>query len=72
MTQRISPYRRPMWPGTSIVHLDLACKEDELSALRKHAEQCGADLASHQPDGRWIVMLDPAGHPFCLTPFVAS
>ena len=22
-----------------------------------------------QPDPHWRVLLDPAGHPFCLTPF---
>ncbi|MCJ1712686.1 VOC family protein [Microbacterium sp. M1A1_1b] len=69
VAQRVSPYRRPVWPGTSIVHLDLTCERDALGALREHAEACGAVVAPDQPDTRWVVMLDPAGHPFCLTPF---
>jgi hypothetical protein len=69
VAQRVSPYSRPTWPGTSIVHLDLTCEPAELPAFRRHAEQCGAVMAPYQPDGRWVVMLDPAGHPFCLTPF---
>jgi hypothetical protein len=27
----------------------------------------GARVSEFQPDPRWRVMLDPAGHPFCLT-----
>jgi len=69
IAQRVSPYIRPIWPGSSIVHLDLTCESADLPAFRTHAEQCGAELAAYQPDERWVVMLDPAGHPFCLTPF---
>lgn len=25
-----------------------------------------------QRDARWVVLLDPAGHPFCLTPVVTA
>jgi hypothetical protein len=33
------------------------------------AESLGARVAEHQPQaGRVTVMLDPAGHPFCLFP----
>jgi len=69
IAQRVSPYSRPTWPGASIVHLDLTCEPGDLPAFRRHAEECGAVVAPHQPDSRWVVMLDPAGHPFCLTPF---
>jgi catechol-2,3-dioxygenase len=68
VAQRVSPYARPTWPGTSIVHLDLTCEPADLPAFQEHAEQCGAEVAPHQPDERWVVLLDPAGHPFCLTP----
>ncbi|WP_307831855.1 VOC family protein [Prauserella cavernicola] len=27
----------------------------------------GATRAEHQSDPRWRVLLDPAGHPFCIT-----
>ncbi|MGO4957953.1 VOC family protein [Luteococcus sp. Sow4_B9] len=33
----------------------------------------GATLAEPQPEGsegKWIVLLDPAGHPFCLAIWV--
>jgi len=68
VAQRVSPYTRPTWPGASIVHLDLTCQPEDLPAFRARAEECGAVAASFQPDERWVVMLDPAGHPFCLTP----
>ncbi|RZI55165.1 MAG: VOC family protein, partial [Zymomonas sp.] len=32
-----------------------------------HAVECGATEAEEQPDPRWRVLLDPAGHPFCIT-----
>ncbi|MBO0983541.1 VOC family protein [Rathayibacter sp. SD072] len=72
VAQRVSPYRRPQWPGTSIVHLDLTCEPEDLAAFRAHAEECGAVPARDQPDARWVVMLDPAGHPICLTPLIAD
>jgi len=66
VAQRIEGYRPPDWPGTSIVHLDLTA--DDLDAAAQRAVALGATLPE-QPDKRWRVMLDPAGHPFCLTPF---
>lgn len=71
IAQHVSPYRRPTWPGTSIVHLDLTCVREDLDAFREHAVQCGAELAPEQFDDRWVVLLDPAGHPFCLTPIAS-
>jgi hypothetical protein len=68
VAQKVSPYTPPTWPGTSIVHLDLTCEPADLPAFRRRAEQLGAEPAAVQPDERWVVMLDPAGHPFCLTP----
>ncbi|WP_307802408.1 VOC family protein [Cellulomonas fengjieae] len=32
----------------------------------------GAQLADPQPDERWRVLLDPAGHPFCITTVAPS
>jgi hypothetical protein len=48
------------------VHLDLTA--DDLGAAGEWAVALGATLPE-QPDERWRVLLDPAGHPFCLTPF---
>jgi len=33
----------------------------------KHALNCGASLAKYQ-SGDWKVLIDPAGHPFCIVP----
>ncbi|CAA9397368.1 MAG: hypothetical protein AVDCRST_MAG35-712 [uncultured Quadrisphaera sp.] len=46
------------------LHLDLAV--DDLAAALDHARACGAVLAGHQPQDDVRVLLDPAGHPFCL------
>ena len=67
--QAVAGYREPEWPGTSVVHLDLTASADDLDALAERAVSLGARLADPQPDTRWRVLLDPAGHPFCITPF---
>jgi hypothetical protein len=66
--QRIEGYQPPIWPGTSIVHLDLYGGA-QIDQLERRAIALGAQLAQTQPDPRWLVLLDPAGHPFCITPF---
>ena len=67
--QAESGYREPIWPERAngqdkMLHLDI--KVDNLDAAVEHALGCGARLAAHQPQERVRVMLDPAGHPFCL------
>ncbi|MDY7102148.1 MAG: VOC family protein [Actinomycetota bacterium] len=62
-------YRPPTWPERSggqdkMTHLDLLV--DDLDVAVAHAVSCGARLADHQPQERVRVLLDPAGHPFCL------
>lgn len=48
------------------MHLDLAAAD--LDAAQAHALNLGAVLAPEQPSpDRWRVLLDPAGHPFCLS-----
>jgi hypothetical protein len=66
IAQRVSPYVRPIWPGTSIVHLDLSAGSD-LDGPSARAVSLGAVQVQPQPDTRWRVLLDPAGHPFCIT-----
>lgn len=61
-------FRAPEWPGQSVpqqIHLDITV--DDLDQAEAAAIGLGATKAEHQagPD-RWRVMLDPAGHPFCL------
>jgi hypothetical protein len=71
VAQRVVSHVPPIWPGTSIVHLDLAAVPDLDSAVA-NAVRLGATLASLQQDSRWRVLLDPAGHPFCITTVTAE
>jgi predicted enzyme related to lactoylglutathione lyase len=62
-------YQRPVWPAVEgrpqmSMHLDF--QVDDLEEAVAHAVSVGAELASYQPQERVRVMLDPAGHPFCL------
>ena len=66
VAQMVDNYVAPVWPGTSVVHLDLTA--DDLDAAVAQALALGATVPE-QRDPRWRVLLDPAGHPFCLTPF---
>jgi len=65
----VPDYEPPTWPTAEVpkqVHLDLAV--DDLDAAIAEAERLGATLAAIQPvPNRRRILLDPAGHPFCLT-----
>lgn len=67
--QKVAGYTPPKWPRQEVpqqLHLDFAAGED-LDAAEAEAAALGATRAPEQPDpSRWRVMLDPAGHPFCL------
>jgi catechol 2,3-dioxygenase-like lactoylglutathione lyase family enzyme len=67
--QREENYVRPTWPSEDgkqqmMAHLDI--QVDDLEGGVAYARECGAELASYQPQEKVRVMLDPAGHPFCL------
>jgi hypothetical protein len=47
-----------------MMHLDF--QVDDMDAAVAHALELGAEEAEHQPQEDVRVMLDPAGHPFCL------
>jgi hypothetical protein len=66
IAQRVADYAPPVWPGASIVHLDLSAGA-LLDEPVERAVSLGASVADFQPDDRWRVLLDPAGHPFCIT-----
>jgi catechol 2,3-dioxygenase-like lactoylglutathione lyase family enzyme len=62
-------YVTPVWPSAPgeqqmMVHLDIAV--DDLDEGVAWAIECGATPAQYQPQEQVRVMLDPAGHPFCL------
>lgn len=64
--QKVADYRPPIWPGGSIVHLDLTAG-NQLDEPEQRAVALGARVAQPQSDPRWRVLLDAAGHPFCIT-----
>jgi len=66
---RVADYVAPTWPGPGQLqqmHLDVSVSE--LDTAVAQAVALGAREAAHQADAtRWRVLIDPAGHPFCLT-----
>jgi hypothetical protein len=66
---RIDGYRPPDWPdGAPPKQFHLDFMVDDLDAAEKQALELGATKAAQQPEpDRWRVLLDPAGHPFCVT-----
>ena len=67
--QRNEDYVRPVWPtrpGAQQMMLHLDFEVTDLEAETQRALQLGAELASYQPQENVRVLLDPAGHPFCL------
>lgn len=67
--QREDHYVRPVWPagpGDQQMQLHLEIAVTDLDAAVQHALDCGAELATHQPQDDVRVCLDPFGHPFCL------
>jgi catechol 2,3-dioxygenase-like lactoylglutathione lyase family enzyme len=62
-------YARPVWPtvdGQPQMSMHLDIEVDDLEQAVAYAVEVGAEQASYQPQDNVRVMLDPAGHPFCL------
>lgn len=62
-------YMPPVWPAVEgsqqmMMHLDF--EVSDLEAAVADAMEMGAQQAEYQPQDNVRVMLDPAGHPFCL------
>jgi predicted enzyme related to lactoylglutathione lyase len=66
---RVAGYQPPTWPDSGApkrYHMDL-----DVDDVAEAAERC-LELGARQPDfqpgdgERWTVLLDPAGHPFCV------
>ena len=69
--QREPHWVPPVWPAAPgrqrmTMHLDIGVEDFEEAVA--WAVDAGATLAGYQPQGEVRVMLDPAGHPFCLFP----
>jgi len=66
---KVEGFTPPVWPddaGVKQFHFDLAV--DDIAAAEQTLVGLGATVPDAQPgEGRWRVLLDPAGHPFCLT-----
>lgn len=65
---KVEHYIPPAWPDDDSrkqFHLDL--KVDDIPAAEQRAVELGATVPDFQPGETWRVLLDPAGHPFCLT-----
>jgi catechol 2,3-dioxygenase-like lactoylglutathione lyase family enzyme len=63
----------PVWPaaaGDQRMQLHLDVQVEDLVAATAFAQSLGAQVAEFQPQDDVRVLLDPAGHPFCL--FVAG
>ncbi|MGH9118943.1 MAG: VOC family protein [Acidimicrobiales bacterium] len=62
-------YRAPVWPeqpGGQDKMLHFEIQVDDLDAAVAHAVASGPGWPSTSPNRGCGVMLDPAGHPFCL------
>jgi predicted enzyme related to lactoylglutathione lyase len=62
-------YVRPVWPaqeGQQQMSMHLDIEVDDLEEAVAYAVGVGAQVASYQPQDTVRVLLDPAGHPFCL------
>ena len=67
--QSSADYVPPVWPAAGqmqqmMMHLDF--EVSDLAVATAHAVELGGQEARHQPQPNLRVMLDPAGHPFCL------
>ncbi len=70
--QRVDQHIAPTWPTGPTpkqAHLELAV--EDLAASEAAAVALGAARAAEQPaPDKWIVLLDPSGHPFCITTLI--
>jgi catechol-2,3-dioxygenase len=67
--ERVGNHQPPDWPDDKVpkqLHFDFLV--DDLDTAERAALAIGALKADFQPSpDRWRVLLDPSGHPFCLT-----
>ncbi|MEV1289438.1 VOC family protein [Micromonospora sp. NPDC049679] len=64
---RMENYAPPAWPDSVApkrYHLDLYV--DDLDKAEAQCVEWGAAKPDFQPGETWRVLIDPAGHPFCI------
>lgn len=70
--QRVTDHRPASWPEGPVpkqLHLELAV--DDLETAEARILSLGATKAAVQPNpDSWRVLIDPAGHPFCITTLI--
>ena len=66
---RAETYSAPSWPdGPQLRQMHLDVGVDDLPAAVSAAIALGAtDAAQHPAPDNWRVLMDPAGHPFCVS-----
>lgn len=63
--QRVAGFRPPTWPDEGKqAHLDL--RVDDVLRAEQDLIALGATKPEFQPGDGWTVLIDPAGHPFCI------
>jgi predicted enzyme related to lactoylglutathione lyase len=62
-------YTPPVWPsepGKPPIQMHLDIRVTDLEGAAEYAVECGARVASYQPQDDVRVCFDPTGHAFCL------
>jgi hypothetical protein len=70
--QRVEDHRPPDWPNATVpkqLHLELAVTDLEAAEARALAIGATKPDAQTSPD-IWRVLIDPDGHPFCITTLI--
>jgi hypothetical protein len=67
--REVEAYQAPTWPSPDVplqIHLDFFV--DDPNEAEMLLQQHGATSPEYQPnrENGLVVMLDPAGHPFCI------
>jgi len=71
--QEVPDYVRPKWPNAEgnqqqMMHLDFYVSAEDYQSEVARAISYGAGVSDVQYSDALKVMLDPAGHPFCIIP----
>ncbi|MFF7868859.1 VOC family protein [Streptomyces qaidamensis] len=66
--QRVDDHRPPSWPDPAVPQQLHCCfRVADLDEAEARLVRLGAGKPEPQPNaGRWRVLTDPAGHPFCI------